>query len=36
MDFGYWTKQPSGELSYHSLVKEHNIEIIEDEQFWSI
>ena len=36
MDFGYWTKQPSGELSYHSLVEEHNIEIIEDEQFWNI
>ena len=36
MDFGYWTKQPSGELLYHSLVEEHNIEIIEDEQFWNI
>jgi AraC family chitin signaling transcriptional activator len=36
MDFGYWTKQPSGELTYQSLVVEHNIEIIEDEQFWNI
>ena len=36
MDFGYWNKQPSGELTYQSLVEEHNIEIIEDEQFWNI
>ena len=36
MDFGYWTQKPSGELSYQSLVEEHNIEIIEDEQFWNI
>lgn len=36
MDFGYWAKQPSGELTYQSLVDEHNIEIIEDEQFWNI
>ena len=36
MDFGYWTKQSSGELTYQSLVVEHNIEIIEDEQFWNI
>lgn len=36
MDFGYWTKLASGELTYQSLVEEHNIEIIEDEQFWNI
>ena len=36
MDFGYWIKQPSGELTYQSLVDEHNIQIIEDEQFWNI
>ena len=36
MDFGYWTKQPSGELSYQSLVEEYSVEIIEDEQFWNI
>ena len=36
MDFGYWTKQPSGDLTYQSLVEEHSIEIIEDEQFWNI
>ena len=36
MDFGYWTRQTSGELSYQSLVEEHNIQIIEDEQFWNI
>ena len=36
MDFGYWTKQPTGELTYQSLVEEHNVEIIEDEQFWNI
>ena len=36
MDFGYWIQQPSGELSYKSLVDEHKIQIIEDEQFWNI
>ena len=36
MDFGVWTKQPTGELTYQSLVEEHNVEIIEDEQFWNI
>ena len=36
MDFGYWTKKPSGDLTYQSLVEEHSIEIIEDEQFWNI
>lgn len=36
MDFGYWTKQPDGELTYRSLVEEYNIDIIEDEQFWNI
>ena len=25
MDFGYWTKKPSGELIYQSLVEEHNV-----------
>ena len=36
MDFGYWIKQPTGELIYQSLVEEHSVEIIEDEQFWNI
>ncbi len=36
MDFGFWTKQPNGELTYQSIVEEHDIEIIEDEQFWNI
>ena len=36
MDFGYWTQQTNGELIYHSLVAEHDIKMIEDEQFWNI
>ena len=36
MDFGFWTKQPNGELTYQSIVEDHDIEIIEDEQFWNI
>lgn len=36
MDFGYWTQETNGELTYHSLVVEHDIKMIEDEQFWNI
>ena len=36
MDFGYWTQQTNGELIYHSFVAEHDIKMIEDEQFWNI
>ncbi|MDG1803539.1 triple tyrosine motif-containing protein [Flavicella sp.] len=36
MEFGYWKKNKSGILEYHSLSKEHNIELIEDEEFWNI
>ena len=36
MDFGYWTKQSNGKLIYQSLVEKHDIDIIEDEQFWNI
>ena len=36
MDFGYWTRESNGELTYHSLVAEHDINMIEDEQFWNI
>lgn len=36
MEFGYWKKNNSGILQYHSLTKEHNIQLIEDEEFWNI
>ena len=36
MDFGYYTKNNLGQLVYHSLAKEFNIEIVEDEEFWNI
>ena len=36
MDFGFWTQETNGELTYHSFVAEHDIKMIEDEQFWNI
>ena len=36
MDFGYWEKDSTGELHYTSLAEQFNIEVLEDEQFWTI
>ncbi len=36
MDFGYWQPQIDGTLEYRSLVKELEVSIKEDEQFWNI
>lgn len=36
MDFGYYTRNKLGQLIYHSLAEEYNIDIIEDEEFWNI
>ena len=36
MDFGYWNKDLNGNLIFNSLVQEHNLNILEDEQFWNI
>ena len=36
MDFGYWERDNFGNLKYLSLVNEHNISLLEDEQFWNI
>ncbi|AUC15251.1 LuxR family transcriptional regulator [Tenacibaculum sp. SZ-18] len=36
MDFGYWQKDEFGILNYTSLVKENNIKLLSDEQFWNI
>ncbi|MBT8260772.1 MAG: LuxR family transcriptional regulator [Bacteroidia bacterium] len=36
MDFGVWEKNEFGTLFYSSLVKMLNLDILEDEQFWSI
>lgn len=36
MEFGYWKRQKSGQLLYHSLSKTIKNTILDDEQFWSI
>ena len=36
MDFGFWTKDKFGKLNYESLVKENNISVKDDEEFWDI
>ena len=36
MEFGFWQKSEIGLLNYTSLSNGSNIELIEDEQFWSI
>ena len=36
MGFGFWKKNQFGILEYHSIVKEQNVKMLEDEQVWSI
>ncbi|MDY2585803.1 helix-turn-helix and ligand-binding sensor domain-containing protein [Winogradskyella aquimaris] len=36
MDFGYWEKDSLGNLKYNSLIKNREIDIKEDEEFWDI
>ena len=36
MDFGFWEKDVYGVLNYTSLVAQIDLELIQDEEFWSI
>lgn len=36
MDFGFWERNNVGKLQYTSLVKEYNLQLSQDEQFWNI
>ena len=36
MGFGYWQKNNFGVLEFSSIVKEQNIQMLEDEQIWTI
>lgn len=36
MDFGFWTRNDNGQLSYTSIIQRSNFELQEDEQFWNI
>ena len=36
MGFGFWEKNKLGLLEYHSIVKEQNVQMLEDEQIWDI
>lgn len=36
MDFGYWEKDSIGKFKYNSLLKNRDIDIKEDEEFWDI
>ncbi|MEQ6124327.1 triple tyrosine motif-containing protein [Pseudotenacibaculum sp. MALMAid0570] len=36
MDFGYWTKNEYGVFKYTSISQEKGIDLLEDEEFWSI
>ncbi|WP_442266076.1 triple tyrosine motif-containing protein [Tenacibaculum sp. ZS6-P6] len=36
MDFGYWKRDEFGILHYKSLVRDNNIQLLPDEQFWNI
>jgi len=36
MEFGYWEKDNSGQLEYHSISSTNKIELLEDEEFWNI
>ena len=36
MDFRYWQKNNFGELEFTSIVKQLNIQMLEDEQIWNI
>ena len=36
MEFGYWERQKSGQLKYHSLSQSIKEKLIDEEQFWGI
>lgn len=36
MDFGYWTRNTNGNLTYTSLTTKLKSKILDDEQFWNI
>lgn len=36
MDFGYWEKDKSGSLKYTSISSNKKIQLLEDEEFWTI
>ncbi len=36
MEFGYWERNPFGDLTYHSLSQQLKVPLVEDEQFWNI
>ncbi|MFD2567087.1 helix-turn-helix and ligand-binding sensor domain-containing protein [Pseudotenacibaculum haliotis] len=36
MDFGYWEKDDYGNLKYTSIVDQLKVDLLEDEEFWSI
>jgi AraC family chitin signaling transcriptional activator len=36
MDFGYWTRNTNGNLTYTSLTTKIKSKILDDEQFWNI
>lgn len=36
MEFGFWKRQPNGQLKYTSLSNKIKKKIIDDEQFWNI
>ena len=36
MEFGVWTKNLVGDLEYHSISKETNVALLDDEEFWKI
>ena len=36
MDFGLWTKDPTGVLTYKSITQSLSIEMVEDEHIWNI
>ena len=36
MDFGFWKKNNFGELKFTSIVKNQNIQMLENEQIWTI
>ena len=36
MDFGFWEKNNFGTLEYSSIVKNQQIQMLDDEQIWSI
>jgi DNA-binding CsgD family transcriptional regulator len=36
MNFGFWEREPNGQLKYHSLSNSIKSKILDDEQFWNI